>query len=389
MIIGPDDARRVLLATVGPTAVPALEGDPAQRCTGLVAHLRHVQIDPIDRIGTNHDLVAMARVDGLSRGDVHRAHGFEHFAKERCLLPASAWPHYRDQAHRTPTWRHTKRMRELDPGLLDAVEAEVRDRGPVTPASLGDHGRVVPTDWSGWKGTGKAGTLALSALATRCRLVVTGRSKGQRVYDTPERALPEVATRAASGPFAPWALRERVAAAGLLARATGPWWSMLKEARADGTVDALVEEGTLVEVQIAGSTRTWLTSPDALARPVPPDDERLRILGPLDPVLWNRSLLQIAFSFEYVWEVYKPAERRRWGYYVTPLLFRGRLVGRAELSVQAGATGTELVVDRVWREDGALDFRDAFVAAVTRHAEQLGCSGVSGLQRADRPEGAA
>ena len=163
---------------------------------------------------------------------------------------------------------------------------------------------------------------------------------------------------------------------------------MLKSARTDGTVETLLEQGDLVAIRVAGSSREWLVAPDALDR-AEPHDERLRILGPLDPVLWNRALLQIAFSFEYVWEVYKPAERRRWGYYVTPLLYGGRLVGRAELSVQSGTTGAQLVVDRLWREDGAADFRDAFAAAVTRHAEQLGCTGVSGLQRADRPEGTA
>ncbi len=359
-----------------------------QRCTALLEALAHIQIDPIDRVGTNHDLVAMARLDGLSKGDIHHAHGFEHFAKERCMLPARAWPYYRDQAQRTPLWRHTKRMKELDAGLLDAVEAEVRARGPVTPATLEDHGRVVPTDWSGWTGTGKAGTLALATLATRCRLVVTGRSKGQRVYDTPERALPEVAGREAEEDFAAWAIRERVAAAGILARASGPWWGMLKAARTDGTVERLVEDGVLQRVRIGDSRRDWLVAKGVLDgldgldvldadAPSEQDDGRLRILGPLDPLLWNRALLQIAFGFEYVWEVYKPADRRRWGYYVTPLLFGGQLVGRAELSVVDAADGRRLRVDQLWKEEGAPDFTAAFDAALERHAANLDCVGVA------------
>ena len=68
--------------------------------------LRCIQLDPLDRIGTNADLVAQARVAGLGRGDIYEAvlgaHGFEHFAKERCLLPARAFPYYRQQGVRAP-----------------------------------------------------------------------------------------------------------------------------------------------------------------------------------------------------------------------------------------------------------------------------------------------
>lgn len=365
MILGRDEARRLLLATVGPALDPA-PADP----TALLGRLRHIQLDPIDRIGTNADLVAMARVDGLSRGDVHAARGFEHFAKERCLLPVDAFPYYRDAAVQTPWWRHSERMRKLDPGLVRAVRDEVLARGPLTSNELSDHGRVEPIDWSGWKGTGKAGTLALEVLWTRCEVVVTGRVRGQRVFDVPERALPDVASAPAPGPFAPWALRERVAACGMLCTATGPWWSMLKDARVDGTIDALLEEGDLLRVGVEGSRRSWLVAPTALdARPAA--DDRLVILGPLDPLLWDRTLVELAFGFRYVWEVYKPAAQREWGYYVCPLLFDGRLVGRLEARVD----GRALRVERVWREVEPFP-DDALERALARHAAQLGCEEV-------------
>ena len=63
-------------------------------------------------------------------------------------------------------------------------------------------------------------------------------------------------------------------------------------------------------------------------------DDRVRILGPLDPLLWDRNLVHHVFDFEYVWEVYKPAHQRRWGWYVCPLLQRDRLIGRGKLVVQ-------------------------------------------------------
>ncbi|RME27505.1 MAG: hypothetical protein D6798_04380, partial [Deltaproteobacteria bacterium] len=88
--------------------------------------------------------------------------------------------------------------------------------------------------------------------------------------------------------------------------------------------------------------------------------DRLRILGPLDPLLWDRRLVSEVFGFEYVWEVYKPASKRRWGWYVVPLLHRGRLVGRMEAHTTAG----RVVIDRLWPEDGARIDRQALDAAI-------------------------
>jgi len=308
-----------------------------------------VQIDPIDRIGTNADLVLHARVDGVRRGDWARLPlgvSFEHYAKERCLLPADQFPRYRDQAERTPDWRLTERLKRVDDGLLDAVLAEVTERGPVSPADLSDRGTVRPVDWSGWTSTGRASTMALQVLAVRCRLVVVGRSvAGQRLYDIPERALPEHAAAPAGPFFAPGVL-DRVAVMGLMPRASGPWWSVLAPARRGPAVARLLASGRLVEVRVTGSTRAYLALPEHLdaADEVVETDDRMRVLGPLDPLIWVRPLVEQAFDFTYLWEVYKPAAARRWGYYVCPLLHHGRLVGR----VEARRTGSGVTVEQTW-----------------------------------------
>ena len=322
--------------------------------------LRLIQIDPIDRIGTNADLVLHARVDLVQRGDwarLPRGVSFEHDAKERCLLPADQFPRYREQALRTPDWRLTERLKRVDEGLLDAVLAEVAERGPTSPADLTDRGRVRPVDWGGWTSTSRASTMALQVLAVRCRLVVVGRSSaGQRLYDTPERALPDHA-RAAAGPFFEPGILDRVAVMGLLPQASGPWWSVLGPARQGPTVADLLASGRLVPVRVAGSTRTYLALPahlDVADVPVEPDD-RMRILGPLDPLLWVRPLVEQSFGFTYLWEVYKPAAQRRWGYYVCPLLHRGRLVGR----VEARRTDTGIEVERCWGTPAPAALADA------------------------------
>ena len=373
--ISRDDARRYLVGQLGLRHGARRRG--ARGVRALLAQLRCIQLDPLDVIGTNADLVALARVDGIARGDVYRhllpGHAFEHFAKERCLLPASAFPWYRDQAAETPWWRLSERKKKLSAKVLDAVYAEVEARGPVTAAALSDHGSVEPIDWSGWKGTAKASSMALEVLWTQCRVVVCGRTPAGKLYDVPSRALGHVHDRVTDeAGFLRWALIERVEAAGLLARAGGPCWSMLGPARTSRLVDDLVGEGELEEVVVEGSSRPYLAPAGFAARRHGRDDGRLRILGPLDPLLWDRKLVKQAFGFDYVWEVYKPKSERRWGWYVCPLLHRGELVGRIEARVD----GATLVVDRLWAEEGRELDREALDRALERHAAACGADSV-------------
>lgn len=364
----PDEARRYLVARCG--LATAVHPPGAAGVRALLAARRCIQLDPIDRIGTNADLVAFARVDGLARGDVHRhleGHAFEHYAKMRCLLPARLFPAYRGRVARDPGWMVAHREKRLPSGALDAVLAEVEARGPLTPAEMGDHGAVEAIDYSGWKGTGKAATMALRVLAMQCRLVVRGRRRGSHLYDLPHRALPPPHVAAPppgdDGPE----LLDRVEAAALLPEVDGPWWFALRQTRGDGTVDRLLAEGRLERVVVDGARRTYLAPGGFRDRPEPEPDDRMRILGPLDPLLWYRPLVQHAFGFEYLWEVYKPAEQRRWGYYVCPLLHRGRLVGRFE----GRFAGGEVVVERRWIDDPARFDEAAFDAAIERHAACL------------------
>jgi uncharacterized protein YcaQ len=343
----------------------------------LLRERRCIQLDPLDRIGTNADLVALARVAGVRRGDLHlhlRGRAFEHFAKERCLLPAEAFPYYRHQAAETPWWRLSEREARLPAALTEAVRAEIAARGPVTAEALTDRGRVEAIDWSGWKGTSKASTMALEVLWTRCQVVVCGRTAtGGRLYDVPERALPAHATTVPDEPFARWALRERVEAAGLLPRTAGPWWSMLSSVRTGPVPDALVAEGVLEEVEIEGA-RTRYLAPAGVAERSDrhahdDDDGRMRFLGPLDPMLWYRPLVSQVFGFDYVWEVYKPAEKRAYGWYVCPILHEGALVGRFEGHFDA--TAGEIVVTGLWPESGRRFDRRAFRRALKRHAAAM------------------
>jgi uncharacterized protein YcaQ len=93
-------------------------------------------------------------------------------------------------------------------------------------------------------------------------------------------------------------------------------------------------------------------------------------LGALDPLIWDRELLRTLFDFDYLWEVYVPPAKRRWGYYVLPILFGDRLVGRIEPRIERKANTLRIV--GLWWEPGfeplgSRAFVEGFVAAIRAH----------------------
>ena len=151
---------------------------------------------------------------------------------------------------------------------------------------------------------------------------------------------------------------------------------MLSEARTDKTVERLLAEGSIEAVSIEGIKRPYLAPAGFRECKVEKPDGVMRILGPLDPVLWDRALVRDLFGFDYVWEVYKPKAERKYGWYVCPLYHRGLLVGRIEAKVEGTNNGSVLVVDRLWRESGAGFDEDAFDDALERHAKACGASSI-------------
>lgn len=370
-------ARRLMIAHLG---LERFAGRGAAATRKTLARLRCIQLDPLDVIGTNADLVVIARVEDAMRGNVWRhlypRHAFEHFAKERCILPADAFPYYRERGHaaQTPWWKHADREKRVPKNTTNAVLAEVKARGPLTARDLTDHGAVEAIDWSGWSGTSKATSMALELLWTTCDVVVSGRTpNGAKIYDVPERSLGSIARAKPAAGFERWALRERVQAAGLLTRASGSSWSMLSEVRLSTLIDDMINEEKLLEVTIEGTSRRYLALPSFLKKRPARYDNRVRILAPLDPLLWDRALVRHIFDFDYVWEVYKPEKQRRWGWYVCPLLHRDQLIGRVEARTEKNS----LVVKKLWLRSG-IDptAREAVNDALGRHALACGCNRV-------------
>jgi uncharacterized protein len=327
------DARR-LLWRYG--FAPGGLGDVARR-------LGSIQYDPLAPMGRNPDLVLQARVPGY-RVDDWQAETYgsrlllDAWDKQVCLTLAEDWP----ARHLFHAWffeRWKERVFDAHADAVAATLAEIRERGPLSTLDFSDqsHRGGLRGSWYG----PKLVKHVLRALWDTGRVVTHARDKGRHVYDLPERSLPAAVAEAAPLP-ADAALRRlvrrRVQAVGLLRphADASVWFMPCARPAWREAARALVESGALREVDVEGTA--YLAVPEALAALDAPGPERgARFVAPLDPLVWDRKAVEELYGFTYLWEVYKPAAARRWGYYVLPVLWQDRFVARFDGRVEAGA----------------------------------------------------
>ncbi len=367
-----------------PRSLPS--GDAGVRC--VFDRLGSVQFDPIDVTGRNSDLVLLSRVAGYRRETIERLlyeerSVYETYNKGLSLVPTAELPWYRhtwDQAHE----EHRGGAFDEHASLVDELLERIRSGGPMSATDVEPRATI---DWY-WRPTNPVRAL-LEALAEAGVLGIARRDGNRRVYDLAERLFPAalLAERRPADEQQRHRLLSRYRAHGLLG--TGGqaelWLGTTRRAAERAVRRAeLVKSGALVEVAVDGLRGPRYLPQDALATldaaevelrdGMPPGraEPGVAFLAPLDPFVWDRALLRELFGFDYVWEVYVPQARRRWGYYVLPILFGDRLVGRIEPRIKR-SEGVLRVVG-LWFEDGfdplaEPAFGPAFVAALRAHAE--------------------
>jgi uncharacterized protein len=324
--------RRHLLAP--PRSLPA---EP-EAVLSVVDRLGLLQFDPLEVPGArNHDLVLHTRIAGYRRewceqwlyGKGRRL--IELYNKGLNIVPLSELPHYRI------TW--DRNAPELRDGILrehetvaEAVLEGIRQQGPLSTAAFAEHSHAI--DW--WWAPTRASRAVMEALFVSGRLGIARRDGNRRYYDLIERLVPaELLTRRESEVDAMrHRLLSRYRATGLTtpsAQAEVMYGAGTAAERRLRTAE-LVEAGTLTEVTVEGlrGPRYLLSAELPLVESEEPVPATVSFLAPLDPLLWDRRMLRELWGFEYLWEVYVPEKKRRWGYYVLPVLFADRFVGRIE-----------------------------------------------------------
>jgi uncharacterized protein len=393
--ISPDVARRYLALhhfLAPPRSLPA---EPASVLT-VFERLGSLQFDPIDVAGRNHDLVLLARIAGYRREWTdallyEERRLFETFNKMLSIVPTTELPWYRIAWDRARKIHEGGAFDEHAP-LVEELLGRIRAGGPMSSTDVEPRAAI---DWY-WRPTNQVRAI-LEALAEAGILGISRRDGNRRVYDLVERLFPAelLAERLRPREQLRHKLLSRYRAHGLLG-ATGAYELFastyfttilgIEDGLPAGSATRkilqadLLEDGSLLPVEIDGvKGRRFMVAAEAgllrqaqveVSTGSPPAGARAGVafLGPLDPLVWDRAFLRSLYGFDYVWEVYVPAPKRRWGYYVLPLLYGDRLVGRIEL--RADRKADVLRVLGVWWEDGFDPLEDdAFALALAEALE--------------------
>lgn len=357
-------ARLLHLAAQGLLARPRRRARKAD-VLAAVAAMRVLQIDTIHVVARSPYLVLFSRLGAYDPRwlDALLAEGriFECWAHEACFAPFADYELHRRHAieGRDRHWsmKIAQRTRRDHADGMARVLEQVRAQGAVKSSEFERKDGVKGGGWWGWKDE-KRWLEALFALGD---LMVARRENFQRVYDLSERVL-ERARRHAD-PFAvadDAAMRNEfvlgaVRALGITqARWINDYFRSGGKLK-DAALDRWVKSGELLRVEVAGWGAPGYVHREhagLLGRAV---EGGLRashtcLLSPFDPVVWDRERASAMFGFDYRIECYTPAPKRRWGYYVLPILHRGRLVGR--LDAKAHRAEGVFEVKALYLEDG-------------------------------------
>ena len=302
----------------------------ADEVEAAVRRLSAVQLDSITTVERAHRLTLGARIGAYPPDTVsallRAGRIFEYWAHEASLIPIELYPHFRRVMTGRAHWRFHAEAFERHPDLVEPVLERIRDEGPLPSRAFEGKGRGGMWDW-------KPATIVLEALWDRGDLAIAGRQNFERLYDLTERVIPkrwlDAPTPDEAETYRALAV-EAVRARGALTEAAirEHWRWKGGKAVLHHHLEALVADGILRERAVEDGGAPFYVLADAAidggaAPPV--------FLCPFDNVVWDRPLLRRLFGFEHVIEVYKREHERVYGYYVLPLLWGDRIVGRGDL----------------------------------------------------------
>ena len=370
------DARRIALAAQGfDTARPKTKATQRQ-VDALISRLGVIQIDSVNVLVRSQELPLFARLGNHDRNAIPKATEaqklFEYWGHEAAHLPVEIHPLFRWKMNAARTGKVTHwgltSFYEENKAFVKRTLKHVATNGPTTSRELSTRTEKKGTWWD-WD----EAKVALEYLFLTGQLMSRGRgSDFARIYDTPERVLPQ---RIIDAPTP----SEHVARKQLLVRsaiAQGVATSSdladyyrQKLATVKPLITELVEEGELREVAVDGWTEKAFVHRNAK---LPKQLHATALLSPFDSLVWCRPRNERLFNFHYRIEIYTPKEKRKFGYYVLPFMMDGQMVGRVDLKADRG--NSKLLAHSVHTERGVKrsSINDVLSAELDAMANWLG-----------------
>lgn len=379
------EARRFLLRKHGLLGEKRYEGK--QGILELMNHLGCIQYDPIDVCGKNADLVLQSRVSGYTKlllSELLYTDRLlvDHFDKNLSIYAREDFPRL---ARVREEFRAYNQKHHVINGISEEVLRLVREKGAVSSSDLPFSESIL---WD-WGKSAKLAKAALEALYIQGDLLVHHKVQSRKYYSLTQDILPRALLDAPDGfsserEYTLWRVLRRIESVGMLQNRPSDALLMirnLKSKERDGVFAELTERGMIHPVAVLGIKEVFYVSAkdrgliqgNALESPV----SRCEFLAPLDNLLWDRKIIRSIFGFDYKWEIYTPREKRKYGYYVLPVLYGTSFLGRIEM-VQDKKNGI-LRLSSLWLEkDSELDdeAEEALSGALTRFCGFLGCTSI-------------
>ena len=328
-----------------------------------------IQYDPVDVCGKNAELTLQSRVRGFKKqtlADLLYKDRLlvDYSDKELSIWPREDWAYF--AGYRQRSMEHGRRFPGI-PVLEQQAVAYIREHGPASSDDLPIEGTIFWHSfmhWSGnWHKESKAARSVLEQLYTDGVLLIHHKKGSRKYYDLAEKYFDRSLLQADNpcpddAAFLRWRIMRRIGAVGLLwNRRSDAWLGIEMNAEQRNRAFAQLEEaGMIVPIQAEGiKIPLYMLAEDRpLINAVITDEvdrkPRLEFLAPLDPMLWDRKLIEAVWDYRYSWEIYTPAEKRKYGYYVLPMVYGENLIGRIEAVVDRKSN--TLVIKNIWYEPG-------------------------------------
>jgi len=391
VIITRDQAKRFILGKQGLLGRHRFVGK-----AGAYQYVRQagcIQFDPVDVCGRNAELTLQSRVKGFTKqmlSDLLYQDRLlvDYSDKELSIWPREDWPYFAG---------YRKRSRELGmsfsgiPELEEQALAWIREHGPVSSDTLPIDGKIYwhsSMHWSGhWDKESPAARSVLEQLYADGVLLIHHKEGSRKVYDLAERYFDPALLQSENpcsdeASFLRWRMARRIGAVGLLwNRRSDAWLGIdMTTGQRDQAFAELEASRKIIPIQVDGIRfQMYILSEDlplltGVVKEEADTRARLEFLAPLDSMLWHRKLIEALWDYQYSWEIYTPAVKRKYGYYVLPMLWGQEFIGRIE--AVADRKASVLNVRNIWLEPGVRQTKKlnaALASTIRRLARFNGC----------------
>ncbi len=304
--------------------------------------IHFIQYDPLNVVGTNSELVLQSRIKGFKKVDLENALYKERklidgWDKQMGIYQSRYFPEYEmvREARAEGSLRTFKNYLKIDPleyqkHVLDIIKS----KGPVLSSEI-KFGESTDSKWF----STKPSSASLDYLFHQGVIGVSSRKNTQKRYDLNTNLIPNHMSECPFGnieDFTVWYLLRRIKACGLMSNKSGIHNSGIQiknKVNRTKYLKILLDKGLIEEIKVEGLNEELYVASDSLEQPIELKD-KISFIAPLDNLIWDRDLISKLFNFDYRWEVYTPKDKRKFGYYVLPILQESRFIGRIEFDKQ-------------------------------------------------------